>query len=278
MQPGSARSARFCRPCGKLPPGGLQRSCSIACQKDPILHVQSQICPPRRHRCHRRHCAQPGPFRTGRTRQHRPQCPSAGRASPVQRSLRHHQGLLRRARQGQQADHRRHQRHAHRAGSALGLSGRERLQGTAGQHPGRVRRPGHRDRHRGRLHQGGLAHRGYPRVQGRRQGWRPDHQDRRHPHQGHAAGRSRQDDARQAQEPHHPDAAAQGRARAHRAHHRARHHPGAVGAQQAAGTGRGLHPHLAVPGTHRQQPGQPPRTVGQAEQRRAQVRGAGPAQ
>ena len=103
-------------------------------------------------------------------------------------------------------------------------------------------------------------------------------EDRRHPHQGHAAGRSRQDDARQAQEPHHPDAAAQGRARAHRAHHRARHHPGAVGAQQAAGTGRGLHPHLAVPGAHRQQPGQPPRTAGQAEWRHAQVRGAGPAQ
>ena len=105
--------------------------------------------------------------------------PVRGPAAPLG-GLRQDQERLRRAGQRREADPRGHQRHGSRARPALGLPGRRRVQGAAGQHAGQVRRPRHRGRRRGGAGPRDLPDRGHARVPRRHQDRRPDREDRRH--------------------------------------------------------------------------------------------------
>ena len=99
------------------------------------------------------------------------------------------------------------------ARSAQRLPDARPLQRAAGRHQGQLRRPRHRDHVRNGVLTVVSPIEDTPALPRRRQGRRPDHQDRRRVHQGHDAGRGRQEDARPEGQQGHAHAQARGRQR-----------------------------------------------------------------
>ena len=112
------------------------------------------------------------------------------------------------------ADRGRHQRHADVARSAQRLPDARPLQGAAGRHA-RAASAGSASRSRCGTACSPSSRRSRTRrpIARGRQGGRPDHQDRRRVHQGHDAGRGREEDARPEGQQGHAHAQARGRRR-----------------------------------------------------------------